>query len=407
MTILYGDDKADTATVAASACKPDKPARKPTLPNLANGAAKARWLGQDGIETARGDVHVALEGLSPNRAIAAAALSDSVVGNWVYRGPEGGSMLASDWSERLQVRRTGPTTADIAFGPVRDESDTTMTLRLVDPTGRAEIVRFPGGKADPALRAPALPHGQARAKPGDDLNDLAARNGMITLGPGTYELARPLILHRPVRIFGEGSATLRFSQPTDQKPWTAAIKIHAGGTTLEGFAIRFGGPIRWDHQVSFGPAIIGATDDRDQVPADPRHGIALLGLDIQGPPPTADWEETPQAARLVQASSGRIERNILKSGTISTNGGPWSISDNDCRGAVPNTYCNGLISARFAHDLVVARNHVRAEGPSGKTWRFLVIAQRGAATSSSTTSWKASGRAKATSTRTTTPPRRS
>ncbi len=378
VTVLYGDDKADTATIAGLACKPDKPARKPAAPSYATSPAKARWLGQDGAGADRGDVRVAIEGLPPGRTVAAAALSDGVVGNWAYRGPENAPFEASEWAERLGVRRTGPSTLELSFGPVRDESDAEMTLRLVDPAGRSEIVRFAGGRADPGLRAPALPPGQARARPGDDLESLANRVGTVTLGPGTYDLARPLVLSRPARIVGEPGAILRFSQPAASPPWTTAIKIHAGGTTLEGFAIRFAGPIRWDRQVGWGPAIIGATDDRDHVPQDPKHGITLRTLDIEAPPASAEWEESPQTARLVQAASGRVERCVIKAGTISTANGPWAIVDNDCRGTVPQTYCNGLISSRFAHDLLVARNHVRAEGPSGKTWRFLVIAQRGA-----------------------------
>ena len=377
ITIRYPDDKTDVVTITAGACKAEKPAKKPRTPEFAISPARARWGGQDGVGANRGDVHVSLEGLNPSRPIVAAALSDGVVANWTFQGDGNIPFEASEWAERLSIRRTGPTTADLAFGPVRDESDAEMTLRLVDPSGRSEILRFPGGKADPNLRAPALPIGQARAKPGDDLQAMAARVGTITLGPGTYNLSRPWILDRPVRIIGEPGAIVRFSQPADQPPWTAAIKIHTGGTTLEGFAIRFAGPIRWDRQVSFGPALIGATDDRDHVAQDPKHAIHLLGLDIEGPPASTEWEEAPNTARLVQAGSGRVERCVLKGGTIALAGGPWTVLDNDCRGTVPNTYCNGLISTRFTHDLVVARNHARAEGPSGKTWRFLVLTQRG------------------------------
>lgn len=379
VTITYGDERSDSATVAAGKCNPAKPAARPPAPTLTtNTAATARWLGQDGVETTPGDVHVAIEGLSPGRQVAAAALSDGVAGTWIFRPGEKPAINAGSWVGRLNLKRTDPTRIDLAFPPVRDESGSTMTLRLVDPSGREEIIRFPGGKADPALRALALPAGSAVAKPGDDIQGLVGRFGTVTLAPGVHDLAKPLILDRPARIVGDGASTLRFSQAADRPPWTAAIKIHAGGTTLEGFALRFAGPIRWDRSVGHGPALIGATDDRDKPSNDPKHGLNFLRLDIQGPPPSSVWEEAPHTIRAINASGGRIERCILKGGAVLFTGGPWSIVDNDCRGTVPGTFCRNLFAGRYTHDVVIARNHARDEGPSGKTWRFLVFAQRGA-----------------------------
>ena len=58
------------------------------LPRLIDVAAKARWLGQDGQDvTGMGDVHVSLSGLGRTQGIAAAVLTDSVRGTWVYHGP--------------------------------------------------------------------------------------------------------------------------------------------------------------------------------------------------------------------------------------------------------------------------------------------------------------------------------
>lgn len=378
VTILYADDRADVASVVAGRCNPAKAVPRPATPTHAPASATARWLGQDGVGTTPGDVHVSLEGLAPGRTIVAAALSDGVVGTWVFKSREDVKFNAGPASDRLNVRRSAPGRGDLAFPPVRDESGATMTLRLLDQSGREEVIRFPGGKADPGLRAPGLPGGTVAARPGDDLNDLANRHGTVTLAGGIYPLSRPIVLNRPVRIAGEPGATLQFTQGADQPPWTAAIKINAGGTTLEGLAVRFAGPVRWDRAVSFGPAVIGTTDDRDQVPVDLKHRITLARLDLQSPPGSSPWEEAPSMIRVISASGGRIERNTFKGGSILFAEGPWSIVDNVHRGTMPGTFSNGLYAGRSTHDLVFTGNRARPEGPSGKAWRFLVLTQRGA-----------------------------
>ena len=378
VAVTYGDGRGDLASVVAGKSGPAKAMPKVAAPTLAIGTAKARWLGQDGIPTAPGDVHVALEGLAPARQVVAAALSDGVVATWVYKSNDRARIEAGFPIDRLQVHRSGPSRAELAFPPIRDESGATMTLRLIDQSGREEVIRFPGGKSDPDRRAPALPPGAVNAKPGDDLQGLANRSGTVTLTRGIYPLSRPLVLSRPVRLVGEAGATLRFSQGRDQPPWTAAIKIHEGGTTLEGFAVRFEGAVRWDREVSFGPAVIGTTDNRDNGFQDPKYRITLARLDLQGPPGSSPWEEATHLIRVVSASSGRIEKNTLKGGAVKFAGGPWTISENVFKGTLPNTFCYELFSARYVHDLTLVGNKARDVGPSGKTWRFLVLAQRGA-----------------------------
>ncbi len=380
VTVTYGDDRADVASIVAGRCHPAKAMPTPAASTLTSGSAMARWLGQDGSEAApsTGDVHVTLEGLPPGRIIAAAALSDGVVGTWTFRSDDKVRLDAGPDPGRLGLKASGLGKVDLAFSPIRDESGATMTLRLLDGSGGEEVIRFPGGKANPGLRAPALPPGAVTARPGDDLHGLVGRYGTVTLAAGAHELSRPLVLDRPTRLVGEPGASLRFAQGADQPPWTAAIKIHAGGTTLEGFAVRFAGPVRWDRAVEYGPALIGTTDDRDRAAGDPKFAVGLVRLDLQSPPASSAWEEAPHAFRAASAASGRVERCVLKSGGVVFAGGPWSIVDNDCRGTVPGTFCRGLFAGNYVHDLVVARNHARDDGPSGKTWRFLVLAQRGA-----------------------------
>ncbi len=205
LTITYSDDRGDVASVVAGKCNPAKAMPKIVAPTLANSTATAKWLGQDGVETSPGDVHIALEGLTGSRQIVAAALSDGVFGSWAFKPNDKVKFETGFGSERLNVRRLGPTKADMVFPPVRDESGATMTLRLLDQSGREEVIRFPGGPSDPARRAPALPPGAVTAKPGDDLNDLTARFGTVTLSKGTYPLSKPIIFARPVRVVGESA----------------------------------------------------------------------------------------------------------------------------------------------------------------------------------------------------------
>jgi hypothetical protein len=377
VALTYSNERGDFATVVGQKVNPAKAVSRVAVPTLAMSNARAKWLGQDGIETAVGDVHVVIEGWSPNKQLAAAVLSDGAVSTWLYKPSDKVKLEVGSGLERLQIRRDGPTRLDLAFPPSRDESTSTMNLRLIDTSGHEEILRFPGGKCDPDLRAPALPSGTITAKPGDDLNDLATKYGTINLSKGVYPLSKPLILSRTVRIVGEPGSTLLFKQAGDQPPWTSAIKIHAGGTTLEGFAIRFEGEFKWDRDVSYGPAVIGTTDNRDNVPSDGKYGIKIVRLDIQGPEVKSGWEEAVHLIRVVSASSGRIERNTLKGGAVSFAGGPWRITENLCKGTMPNTFVYQLFGARYTHDLTLVGNKLKDEGPSGKCWRFLVLTQRG------------------------------
>ena len=160
-----------------------------------------------------------------------------------------------------------------------------MTLRLIAADGRSSIVTFPGGACDQSKRAPASePTQAATAKPGDDLQSLVERFGSVALTPGTYRLNRPLVLNRPLRLTSSGGATLLFSQPASEPTWTSAIKVHCGNTTLSGFAVRFQGPIRWNNDVSWGPAVIAMTDNLDQGHDELKVNITFKNLDLEIPP---------------------------------------------------------------------------------------------------------------------------
>ena len=378
ITVTYKSGRTDSTSVFVGKLPPDTPIAAPRVANLKESSARARWLGQRGGDSAsRSLVWVEVEGITPARGIVAAALSDGVVATWIFRRDESIRFNAGPDPGRLHPSRVSPSKVELSFLPARDESNTTMTLRLLDSSGQEELIRFPGGLVDFARMAPPLPTGTIQAKPGQDLQSLVNRAGTVQLAPGVYPLTRPLVLNHPVHLIGSG-ATLRFSQ-TGGPTWTAAIKVHSGGTTLEGFAVRFAGPIRWDKDVQYGPAVVGSSDNRDGRPeGEQRHQVQLVGLDLEAPPASSAWEEAAHLVRLRTALDGRIDHCRLKGGTVNLGGGPWVVVDNEYLGTVPRTYSHGVFAVQYAHDLILARNRAHNVGPSGLTWRFLVLAQRGA-----------------------------
>jgi hypothetical protein len=306
----------------------------------------------------------------------AASLSDSAWCHWAHQaeGRPKSEALAS--ALPLDFRRgRDRTRADLFFAPDRDESKATMVLCLTFKDGRMAVVDFPGGPCDPGLKVAGPAPASAVAKPGDDLQALVSRSGAVRLVKGTYRLARPLVLDRPIKLTGEPGTILMFSQGQAEPPWTAAIKVHRSHTTLQGFAIRFAGPIRWKEDVSYGPAVIGATDNLDKDPKDPKVGLLFTGLDIEAPPAAdpSKWSEEPRLIRLASATSGRIVGNVLKGGSIEVLSGPWEIANNEYRGTVPGKFSHAFIALHYTHDVTVRGNRAKPVGPSGKTWRFLVM----------------------------------
>lgn len=383
LEIDYANDTRDSTTVTAQRCNPKLRMPEVTLPKLSELSAKAEWLGQDGQNPiGPGDVHVRLSKMSRTPLFQAAVLSDSVRGTWVYRR-DGNvrSPIPEGMPADPLVVRPGPSrdAVDLYFPPYRDETGSTLTLRFVERDGRVAVLRFPGGTCDYFLRAPRPGTTTAQAKPGDDLNALANQHGTVNLAPGTYRLIHPLVLDHPVNLKSEGKATLVFAQAPGDPPWTAAIKIHAGNTTLEGFAVRFEGIPRWDHEVSYGPAVIGTTDNRDQGHNDLKVNITLTRLDLEGPAAEdpSKWVEAVRLVRLTNARGGNITGNILRGGPIEFFDGPWRIVNNDYRGTPPGTYSHGVFGGHDTYDLLVQGNRAKPVEPEGKSWRFLVLTRTG------------------------------
>jgi len=383
VTVTYESGKADSAAVDAGPCDPDRVMPAVAAPKVEFVTLTARWLGQDGGEAAGpGSARLAVGGLPKGRALAGAVLSDPARGVWAYR-PDGPAAFPDEpEAAPLVVRRAGDgESADLFFAPQRDEAGARLTLRLVYRDGASAVADLEGGPCDPARRAPAVGPGEAVARPGDDLNDLAARTGTVRLAAGEYRLSRPLVLPRPIRLIGDPGAVLRFAQPAGDSPWTAAIKVHAGGTTLKGFAVRFEGPVRWRDGVSWGPAVVGTTDNFDKEPGGPaaKFGLRFEGLDLDAPPAsgTAAWEESAKLLRLNDAPCGRVVGNRLRGGTVEFFDGPWVVEGNEHRGTPAATFTPCALAVHNPHDVSIRDNRVSADGPGGKTWRFLVMTNRG------------------------------
>jgi len=373
VTVAYADGKKDRAKVVAGRADPALRMPKPAAPSFPPNSITARWVGQGDD----GKVRIALDRLPANRPVAAAALADSVRGYWSRRVNDRVPFEPEPYGRPLDFKQEGRR-AELAFVPYRDEAGATLTLRLAFADGKSSVVRVPGGACDPARIGAKLPETATQAKPGDDLNDLANRFGTVRLKAGDYPLGRPLVLEHPVAILGAPGARLVFTQGAGEPAWSAAIKVHAGPTTLDGFAVRFAGPVRWAEGVDYGPAVIGSTDNRDAGPhPGPRAGIVVTHLDLETPPAAHAPEEAPRLIRLATADNGRIERNTLRGGPIELTGGPWRVAENEHRGTPPGTYSFAILSAHRTHDLVVRKNRARPEEPSGKVWRFLVLTESG------------------------------
>jgi hypothetical protein len=377
--VLYENEKLDSVTIIAGRCDPKLRMPSSPLPELVEHSSKARWLGQDGLNADRpGDVHVAISGLAASNSIEGAVLSDAMRRMWVFSKRGSDRALKTTEPGALPIEmKLGPDgkSADLFFSPYREAGGETFTLRLISSSGRNALIRFMGEPCELSRRSPMPAASRTTARPGDDLQALVDRYGTIVLSPGTYRLTHPLVLNRPVTLTSERGAVLEFAQAASERPWSTAIKIHRGNTTLNGFAVRFEGHVRWNDDISWGPAVIGMTDNLDGDLELFRPNIVLTHLDLEGPTVErqSKWVEAVRLARLLRAASGVIANNVLRGGPIEFFEGPWKLTDNDFRGCAPGTISHAVFVGHGTRDLVIRGNRTSSPDPSGKTWRFLVL----------------------------------
>lgn len=377
LSIAYQEAAPDATTVVAGRTNPRLPMPVSPLPKVEEARLDARWLGQDGGRPDHpGDVHVVLGGLPGRGQLVAIELTDTVRQAWSFRASDRVTVHLDGDPGSLEVRFRGDRrSADLFFAPYRETSRETFSVRLIGSDGRTWHGAFAGGPCDLRRLDPMPDSIIATARPGDDLQALLDRHGKVVLSKGTYRLTRPLVLNRPSTLTSDGGATLLFAQPAGEASWKTAIKVRHSNTTLEGFAVRFAGPIRWDGSVSYGPAIIGMTENTEPGYDLPKQEVAFRRLDIESPPveDPSRWVETPRMLRLVGARSGEIVGNRFRGGTIEFFHGPWRIIENEYRGTPAGTFSHGFITGHWTHDLTIRGNRLSSPTPSGKTWRFLVL----------------------------------
>ena len=384
LSIQYVNETVDSCVLSAAGCRPDLATPSAPMPAIEEGSLGVKWLGQEAQTPAGpGAVHLRLGGLARDRQIVAAVLTDSVQGSWVFHANQAAAQTihADDFSEPLAVQAGGEAgaSADVYFAPYRDEAGANLTLRLVLDDGSMRVARFAGNPCDPGKRIPRPSGPRVEVKPGDDLQEIANRAGTVALGPGVHRLSRPLVLENPVTITSDGEATLLFSQGPQDAPWTTAIKVHRGHTTLDHFKVRFEGPIRWKDEIVYGPAVIGATDNFDVGHSEPKFNLTFTRLDLEIPPAEnpQGWIEAVRLMRLRNARSGFIAGNTLRGGPIEFFDGPWRIENNRSYGTVPGTVSSCIFAGHLTHDLILKGNWAESPPPCGKTWRFLVLTVKG------------------------------
>ncbi len=348
----------------------------------------ANWLGQDGGEvTGRGDVHVRITGLPTHSPVVAAALSDSVVAQWAWRAndevefhtPTGAEYVPPTRALGFRPDAADPSAADLHFQPLRNEQDARMTFRVMLADGSMHFGQFDGQACDPYLRG-KLPNDKViTAQPGDDLHALVKEYGRINLAPGIHRLTRKLELTEPVTISGPREAVLMFKQPEEDEKWNEAIQILADNVTLEGFSLRFDGPVRWAiWDWTLGCGIIRARLRPDRT--GDLVNLIIRNMDIEGSavgpiedPSKPEW--IPNLIRTGRILNGKIIGNTFRGGTVDVSHGPWIISDNVHLGATENGVTWDAFATHYSWDVTVERNKLHADQTPGKLWRFLVLTQ--------------------------------
>jgi hypothetical protein len=381
VTVGYPDDRTESARLVAGSCNPGLAMPALSLPVVMAAPLQVKWAGQDDSRPdLRGAVHLEVTGFPAGVEPTALTLSNAAGSAWVgglseLHPPYGNGFMAS-----MTATRVGEGRVDLHYTPSRDELGTVMMLRVDMADGRCAVARFRGGACDLARIGPVRASGSVEARPGDDLNELASRGGRVVLAPGVYRLDRPLLLPEPIELIGKPGAVLEFGQSASSPAWATAIEIQAGCTTLEGFSVRFDGPVRWDEATFYGPAVIGHGNN----PGYPEYrvNIRIERLDLQGPPVARPsrtrTEPTPKLIRLPGTISGRIAGNRLRGGTIEFFAGPWEVVDNIYTGTPVGSACYDVFVGHGTQGLVLKGNRAKPQAPHGKTWRFLVLTNSGA-----------------------------
>src|SRR5947209_6277858 len=115
------------------------------------------WLGQDGQDHVGPssevkpsdvqDIHIALEGLHPGRAVAHVIVTGEGADEWQYQGKWG------PWAAKL-VRKPGSPQGDLFLEPTRLETGRPFRVKIRYEDGNTSDFVVRGGRATPYLRMP-------------------------------------------------------------------------------------------------------------------------------------------------------------------------------------------------------------------------------------------------------------
>lgn len=376
ITVRYQGGPVLACAVDASQPSPPSALVDSMPPTPAPIATVVAWHGQD---PGTGLVTIGVRGPGTTGSLVLAEVTDGATGVWRALGPEASAhaaLVPGTDAAPLMVASDSTRGRTLSFLPSSDLRGRRLSVRVVALEGATLVHALgavAGGTTDPAAGQPAPVASAVVARPGDDLAALALVHGRIELAPGDHVRTAPLRLTRPVTISGPRDARLLFSQPAGDAPWSRAVDLGAGRTTLSGFTIAFAGPVRFapEDVVSYGSAVVGTSLDR---PVDRRAALRLEDLAISGPPAASDWERAVHLVVMKDSSGGALIGNVLRGGTVRLLGGPWEVLGNVHHGALANTFAFEAFAGHFLHDLVFTGNRLEVDAAvRARTWRFLVM----------------------------------
>ncbi len=428
ISITYADQTTDSSsvTVGATSIQPVPASTTSTAltgatgPVSYNSASVTGWSQNAGTAPSNpGWVQVPVSGLGGQ--VTGVQLSDPSGYLWGWGTLKTGAAYFTD--QNIAYTSSSSTAGTVAFKPERNESGSTLTLRIVTsgPASTA-VVQFTGGTSDPGLTATDIASGSITLAPSNDmsdgtngdsanlLKDLNAKDasghplyGTINLQAGNYYFLNYITIARPVTITGVSMSqtTLNFAS-NSTSPWEGAILVQASHVTLSNLAIQFDAnrPVYWitdktDPVEEGDPSVIVA---KAQNGGNILTNISFNSLAITGPmyytgsgsykqsqytPAFDEYYASPDGSfksvlyrdlhlfDALQVINGQITNCVLIGGTTAIGTGPWRIVNNDFRGALAGTVNATAITDYGDRDLDLESNHIHQVDSHGRMYAFL------------------------------------
>ncbi len=241
------------------------------------------------------------------------------------RGPSG---WVDPFASRLGFQRSATESprADLSFKPMREETGSLITVRVVLDDGSIHAVQIAGGAVDLSKLAPApgthVAHGQAGRQPG-------CPGQSVWIPPsGCRSLSRQSAAPTHAADHDHGGSRSDHSvQPSRDRPRLdhgnqhRIRKYHAGRVLG---SVRNADPLRRRYGPE--PSVIGSITTRS-----PLVNLRLTHLDLMSPPPASPVGGGSHLVWLT-APKRNHRRQHPQRGMIEFNNGPWMVTGNDYRG---------------------------------------------------------------------------